>query len=284
MKIEHIRTFLEVAACGNFNRAAENLNVTQSTVSARVKTMEDQFGRPLFTRGHSGVELTAAGHRFHRYAMGMERLWQQSNQEVTLPEGFRTVLALGAQVSLWERLILRWIPRMRSEAPSVALRVEADYSNSQMRQLSDGLLDIGVMYEPRHTPGLIIEELFDDVLVLVSTTERDVSTGWVEDYVFVDWGSAFRAQHGETFPDLETPAVSVGLGSLGLQYVLQNGGSGYFPLRVVEALVEQGQLHRVRGAQTAQRTVYVVYTDNPKDDEALHQGLNELRNIVKDSP
>ncbi|MEM7293028.1 MAG: LysR family transcriptional regulator, partial [Pseudomonadota bacterium] len=35
MKIEHIHTFLEIAACGNFNRAAENLNVTQSTISAR---------------------------------------------------------------------------------------------------------------------------------------------------------------------------------------------------------------------------------------------------------
>lgn len=284
MKFEHIRTFLEVAASGNFNRAAENLNVTQSTVSARVKTMEDQFGLPLFTRGHSGVELTAAGHRFHRYAMGMERLWQQSNQEVTLPQGFRTVLALGAQVSLWERLILRWIPRMRREAPMVALRVEADYSSSLMRQLSDGLLDIGVMYEPRHTPGLIIEELFDDTLVLVSTTERDVSTGWVKGYVFVDWGGVFRAQHSEAFPDLETPAVSVGLGALGLQYILQNGGSGYFPLRVVEPLVEQGELHRVGGAPTSQRTAYVVYTANPKDDEALSKGLDELRHIAKDSP
>lgn len=258
--------------------------MTQSTVSARVKTMEDQFGLPLFTRGHSGVELTSAGHRFHRYAMGMERLWQQSNQEVTLPQGFRTVLALGAQVSLWERLILRWIPRMRREAPMVALRVEADYSSSLMRQLSDGLLDIGVMYEPRHTPGLIIEELFDDTLVLVSTTERDVSTGWVKGYVFVDWGGVFRAQHSEAFPDLETPAVSVGLGALGLQYILQNGGSGYFPLRVVEPLVEQGELHRVGGAPTSQRTAYVVYTANPKDDEALSKGLDELRHIAKDSP
>ena len=55
MKFEHVLTFLEIASCGNFNRAAENLNVTQSTVSARVKTMEEQFGRMLFTRSHTGV-------------------------------------------------------------------------------------------------------------------------------------------------------------------------------------------------------------------------------------
>jgi DNA-binding transcriptional LysR family regulator len=282
MRIAHIRTFLEIAACGSFNRAAENLNVTQSTVSARVKSMEQQFGRPLFTRGHSGVELTSAGQRFRRYAEGIERMWQQSQQEVTLPEGYRTVLALGAQVSLWERLILEWMPRMRRQAPTVALQVQADYSRSLMRQLSDGLLDICVMYQPRHVPGLVIEDLFEETLVMAAKDARDVSMGWVEDYVFVDWGDMFRVQHSEAFPDLETPAVSVGLGALGLQYILQNGGSGYFPLRMVEPLIEKGELHLVRGAPTARRPAYVVYTANPKDEEVLTLALDTLRDIARD--
>lgn len=283
MKIEYIRTFLEIAACGNFNQAAKNLNVTQSTVSARVKTMEERFGRQLFTRSHAGVEFTSAGQHFRRYAIGIERLWQQAHQQITLPEGFCTVLALGAQVSLWERLILRWIPMMRRQLPTVALRVEADYSNSLMRQLSDGLLDIGVMYEPRQTPGLVIEDLFEETLVLVSSDKRNVTAGWVEDYVFVDWGYVFRAQHGEMFPDMDTPAVSVGLGSLGLYYILENGGSGYFPLRMVEPLIKQGELHLVSSAETARRPVYVVYTANPKDEDVLTQALKYLHAIATDS-
>ncbi len=283
MKIDHIRTFLEIAACGNFNLAAKNLNVAQSTVSARVKTMEEQFGRPLFTRSHSGVELTSAGQHFRRYAIGLERLWQQAHQQITLPEGFRTVLALGAQVSLWEHLILKWIPMMRRELPTVALRVEADYSASLMRQLTDGLIDIGVMYEPRQTPGLVIEDLFEETLVLVSSDKRNVTAGWVEDYVFVDWGYVFRARHGEMFPDLDTPAVSVGLGSLGLYYILENGGSGYFPLRMVEPLIKQGELHLVNGAETARRPAYVVYTASPKDEDVLTQALKYLRAIATDT-
>lgn len=283
MKIEHIRTFLEVASCGNFNRAAENLNVTQSTVSARVKAMEDQFGRRLFMRSHAGVELTFAGHRFRRYALGIERLWRQSYQEVTLPEGYRTVLAIGTQVSLSERLVLPWMARMRAEMPSCALRVEADYSTSLMRQLSDGLLDIGVMYQPRHSPGLVVEDLFEETLVMASRTPREVSPGWVEDYVFVDWGDTFRVQHGEAFPDLETPAVSVGLGALGLQYILQNGGSGYFPIRVVEPLIDAGTLHLVAGAPTARRPAYMVYNANPKDQSVLERGLDALRAIAAET-
>lgn len=280
MKIEHIRTFLEISDCGNFNRAAETLNVTQSTVSARVKSMEESFGRSLFKRSHKGVELTYAGQHFRQYAQNIQRLWQQAHQRVALPESFTHGIGLGSQVSLWDSLVLRWMPWMRRNAADVALHVEADYSPSLMRQLSDGLLDIGVMYNPRQTPGLIVEDLLEETLVLVATDQRKLREGWVEDYVFVDWGNEFRASHGEAFPDMETPAVSVGLGSLGLEYILQNGGSGYFPIRVVQPYLDQKKLFLVEAAPRLQRPAYVVYTENARDQETLDIALTGLREIA----
>lgn len=279
MNLDHIWTFLEVAATGNFNRAAENLNVTQSTVSGRIRTLEENFGRPLLVRSHSGCVLTAAGHQFRQHAIGMQRLWQQSHQAVTLRPDFRGVLSVGAQVSLWESLILDWIPWMRERAPDIALRIEADYSPSQMRQLSDGLLDIGVMYQPRQTPGLVIEKLLEETLVLVATDEREVSPGWVEDYVYVDWGDVYRLQHAAAFPEMETAAISVGLGALGLQHILQAGGSGYFPLRAVQSLIEEGRLFRLGSAPEISRPAYVVYRKEPEDPDIQHLALQGLREI-----
>jgi len=280
MKIENIRTFLEISDCGNFNRAAENLNVTQSTVSARVKSMEDSFGRKLFKRIHAGVELTKAGQHFRQYALNIQRLWQQAHQRLNLPENFAHEIGLGSQVSLWDSLILKWIPWMRTNASDVALHVEADYSRSLMRQLSDGLLDIGVMYQPRQMPGFIIEDLFEETLVLVATKQRALSQEWVEDYVFVDWGDIFLGKHAEAFPETETPAVTVGLGALGLEYILQNGGSGYFPLRVVQPYIEQLKLFRIEDAPSVQRPVYMVYPTSANDPESLEIGLRGLREIV----
>ena len=280
MKIEYIRTFLEIANCGNFNRAAETLNVTQSTVSARVKSMEDNFGQRLFKRSHNGVELTYAGQHFRQYAINIQRLWQQAHQRVSLPENFTNSIGLGSQVSLWESLILKWMPWMRKNAADVALHVEADYSPSLMRQLSDGLLDIGVMYNPRQAPGLIVEDLLVEELVLVATDQRKLREGWVEDYVFVDWGNEFRASHGEAFPDMETPAISVGLGSLGLEYILQNGGSGYFPIRVLQPYLDQNKLFRVEDAPQLQRPAFVVYTENARNPEILNLALSGLREIA----
>jgi len=281
VKIDHIRTFLEISDCGNFNRAAENLNVTQSTVSARVKAMEERFGRILFTRGHAGVELTSAGQHFRQYALNIQRLWQQAQQQISLPENFSHGIGLGSQVSLWDSLILKWIPWMRRNANDVAIHVEADYSPSLMRQLSDGLLDIGVMYNPRRTPGLVIEDLLDESLVLVATDRRDMIDGWVEDYVFVDWGREFRIRHAEVFPGMDTPAVAVGLGALGLEYILQNGGSGYFPLRVAQPYIDNGKLFLVGAAPTMQRPAYMVYPEVSRQQETLELALNGLREIAQ---
>jgi len=281
VKIDHIRTFLEISNCGNFNRAAENLHVTQSTISARVKALENRFGRILFKRGHSGVELTSAGQHFREYALNIQRLWQQAQQRVSLPENFSHGIGLGSQVSLWDSLILKWIPWMRQNAKDVAIHVEADYSPSLMRQLSDGLLDIGVMYNPRQTPGLIIEDLLEETLLLVATDQREMVEGWVEDYVFVDWGEEFRRQHSEAFPDMDTPAISVGLGPLGLEYIRQNGGSGYFPMRVVQPFIDNGELFLVGGAPTMQRPAYMVYPEVARYQETLELALNGLRDIAQ---
>lgn len=280
MKIDHIRTFLEISECGNFNRAAENLHVTQSTVSARVKAMEERFGRVLFKRGHSGVELTSAGQHFREYALNIQRLWQQAQQRVSLPENYSHGIGLGLQVSLWDSLIHKWIPWMRHNARDTAIHVEADYSPSLMRQLSDGLLDIGVMYNPRQTPGLVIEDLLEETLVLVATDARELTDGWIEDYVFVDWGADFRRRHGEAFPNMDTPAISVGLGSMGLEYIRQNGGSGYFPLRVVQAAIDSGELFLVAGAPVMQRPAYMVYPEVTRYRQTLELALTGLREIA----
>jgi len=172
MNIDLARTFLEIVDTGNFNRAAERLSVTQSTVSMRIKALEDELGRPLFVRSKSGTQLTAAGMQFRRYATTMVRVWEQARQELALPPGFRTVLTVGGEVSLWDRLLVQWIPWMRTAMPDVALRVEVGLSDGLMRKLIEGLLDVCVMYSPTSRPGLHIEKLVDERLVLVSTRRR----------------------------------------------------------------------------------------------------------------
>ena len=264
MNIDLARTFLEIVDTGNFNKAAERLSVTQSTVSMRIKALEDELGRPLFVRSKTGTQMTAAGLQFRRYATTMVRVWEQARQELALPPGFRTVLNIGGQFSLWDRLLVQWIPWMRTAMPDVALRAEVGLSDGIMRQLTEGLLDVGVMYSPTSRPGLHIEKLLEERLVLVSTRRRPVGE-WDDDYVFVDWGPEFRAGHSQAFPDLKTPAVTVGLGALGLQHILAHGGTGYFPMRVARTYLAAGRLFEVTGAPEFRRPAYLVHAEDEGD-------------------
>jgi len=68
MNIEAINTFLLLSETGNFSRVAEKSNLTQSTVSARIKVLEKTLNVKLFERTSSGVLLTEAGQKFHKYA------------------------------------------------------------------------------------------------------------------------------------------------------------------------------------------------------------------------
>ena len=55
MDINVARTFLEVVKTGSFVGAASNLNLTQTAVSARIRALEDQLGRPVFVRNKAGM-------------------------------------------------------------------------------------------------------------------------------------------------------------------------------------------------------------------------------------
>ena len=120
---------------------------------------------------------------------------------------------------------------MREAVPDIALDGSMPtIPPARCASSGDGLLDIGVMYQPRQMPGLVVETLYEETLVLVGTEARPATKKWLEDYVFVDWGDVFRDAHAEAFPEMETPALSVGHGELALYYIMENGGSGFFPL------------------------------------------------------
>ena len=279
MNIEHIRTFLEIASTGNFHRAAERLHVTQSTVSARIRSLEDQLDRALFSRNRQGVTLTAAGHHFHRHAVAVVRSWAQARQEVSLPAGFRTSFGFGSTTSLWERLVPRWTSLMRQAAPDVALRLDVDHSESMLHLLADGLLDLAVMYQPRSAPGLLVETLLEERLILVATKDYSVGDDWKDGYVFVDWGYNFRAQHYDAFPGMKSPALTVGLGELGLRHLLDHGGSAYLSRQRVRAYLADQQLTQVKSAPVFKRPAYMVYTEFPADPDIMALAITSLRRV-----
>ena len=278
MDIELARTFIEIVSTGSFIKAADRLHVAQTTVSARVRLLEQQLGRPLFVRNKAGASLTPAGEQFLRFAPTFVQLWQRAKQQVAVPEGHRAVLTVGSEVSLWQPLLVEWVRMMRRSHPDIALRVHVDVPQDLITHVAAGLVDIAIMYAPQHRPGLEIDLLIEEELVLVTT---DLKTYRANDprYVHVEWGPDFSLHHAVSFPDT-TPSLVANLGPLALNYVLLEGGSGYFRMHAVQPHLASGKLHLVPGAPRFSFPVYATHSTNV-DAATLGAALTVLRAVAK---
>lgn len=275
---ELARTFLTIVAAGNFISAAERLHVTQSTVSARIHALEQQLGCTLFVRNKAGTTLTPAGRQFQKHAGILVRTVEHALHDVGIPRGFRGTLTIGGRFGLWEHLLLRWLPLMRAAAPDISLRAEIGMEPDLMQGLVEGRLDIGVMYTPQSRPGLKVELLIEDTLVLISTDPASAAEPG-RNYVYVDWGPEFYARHSVAFPDFVGPALTANIGWLGLQHILESGGSGYFPMRLVRPYLASGRLVRPRGAPEFSLPAYVVHGSDDRSD-LLDHALQLIRSAA----
>ncbi|MCP5300647.1 MAG: LysR family transcriptional regulator [Chromatiaceae bacterium] len=277
MDIDQARTFLAIAAHGSFLEAAKRLHVTQSTVSARIQNLETELGAQLFVRNRAGATLTVPGRRFMQHAKSLVLTVEQARHDVGLPSRYRATVRIGGRIALWEAFLPGWVGWMRRLAPDVSIQSEIGFEEDLMRRLVEGTLDIGVMYTPSHAPGLIVEHLFDETLVMVSTRP---DTRWPgDDYVYVEWGPGFYARHQESFPDLTRPPQVVNIGWLGIQLILANGGSCFLPIRMARSLIQARRLYQVTSAPEFPHPAYMVF---PRETggEVLAQAVEGLRELA----
>lgn len=281
MNIELARTFLEVVATGSFARAAGRLNVTQSTVTMRIKALEETLRCRLLIRNKTGVSMTAAGIRFQRLAETLVRTWQMTRRQVTLAPGFEGILSLGADPALWDDLLYEWVCKSRRARPDVAIRCESGDAEQLVQRLFQGWLDVCIVYTAQSRSGFTVEPLFDDPLVLVSTEDRDLKVYWDPEFIEIDWDEGYRSQVEQLWGAVdETPHISVISQSLGLRFVTEFGGSTWIPKRVFDRGKFPRTLYRVHDAPVLERTAYMIYSSDALTERLPQMSAERLRESI----
>ncbi len=271
--IETARTFLAIIETGTFQGAASRVNVTQSTVSARIKTLEERLGQRLFSRSKTGAVLTSHGFHFERFARAMVQAWEKGKQQVGVPETYTDMLIVGGQYNLWARLLTHWMGSLEQALPHVAFRAEAGTPLALSRLLSEGLLDIAVLHQPKLRTDIVVEHLMDDELVLVTT---DPDGRFDDRYIYVDWGEEYRDQHAQLLPQYMEPRTSVALGFFGPNYIITTKGAGFLPRRLVEMHLEAGFLFEARDTPRLTYPVFTAYQANT-DPDLLNIAIDLLK-------
>lgn len=261
MDITLMRTFLEVAASGSFVHSADKLFVTQSAVSLRIKRLEEQLGHSLFTRSKAGAELTPEGEAFSGYALSLVKIWEEARQQIGVPEGFTKAITIGAEHSLWSRCGFRWIDGMEARMPTLSVRAELGQPDRLTRFLIEGVIQAALTYLPQIRPGLQVEKLFEEDLILVAGWAEPKLDDMAGRYVMVDWGPEFVRAHAIDLPELRS-GKTLALGALATRFVVNRGLAAYVPARAAASYLDGGQLHLVPDAPIFPYPVWHVWRED----------------------
>ena len=163
LSIRHLRAFYEVARCGSFTHAAKSLHLTQSTLTATIKQLEEDVALTLFDRTTRRVMLSREGERFFPVA---ERLLSDFDTAVTdlraLAEQQQGQVGIAASPSTISRLLPAVIHQYRSEHPNIAIYLRDDSAALIEQRVLDNDVDFGIAANHSSHPDLSYHAILRD--------------------------------------------------------------------------------------------------------------------------
>ena len=262
MQTDLLDTFLDLIKTRSFHRTAERLNVTQSTVSARVTALEAAMGARLFTRSRAGTELTTEGLKFEAHARGLRRAWTEAQRALAASGTMAANLRIGIQHDLasGERggQIGDWVLSFRQALPNCGFYIEPDYSTQMCNDVARGTLDFGVIYTPQPHPDLHFVSLGEVGYSLISSMLIHRNDIQAENYIRASYAPAFDAAHDSAFPHLAGATLSSGQNAAMVGLLSSVGGAGFVLDDSADALVASGAFSFVRRVRPIMQPVYGV--------------------------
>lgn len=165
-RLEALRT---VASLMSFSKAAKALHCTQSTVSAQIKTLEQELGATLFHRRGTAIALTKAGEAYLHYADKLLRIRNEAQTRVREAAEPECVLALRMPQSLSERYLPEILQAFQKEHPRVGLDVSVCAFAELQAELRAGVVDAAfLLAESVSTPDLDAQCLAVKELVFIA--------------------------------------------------------------------------------------------------------------------
>lgn len=278
MELDQLRALVTVVRQGGVIRASRVMHLAQSSVSARIRALEDALGVPLFERQGRHLTLTPYGQAFLPYA---ERIASIADEAESVIAGMRDSaqghLAIGLASSapyLFEDLYRELVRTL----PHVKLHVKVGHTDRLYQMLQDGVVHAAILRPVEVTPGVSVTPLYEDETVLISAPDRTwpdtlrPSDLAGERLVVFDPGSAHASAveewlraHGLWWePALYTDDVEVAK-----QAVAQGAGLCFVSELTVSREIASGQLARVPVRTGLTRTTVLACRPGRVPAEAL---------------
>jgi DNA-binding transcriptional LysR family regulator len=280
MDIGILKTFLEVNRTRHFGKAAENQFLTQSAVSARIRLLEQSIGASLFTRTRNNIELTPTGHKLLKHAETIVNTWNRARQEIATEDSDSVSIAIGGVSSLWDILLQDWLDQLMLKHSKLSVIAEVHGPEVLVRKLIDGALDLIFMFESTQMPEVMVEDVGQINLIMVSSSNNISVEEAFKDYVLVDWGTSFAVTHAQHFPDIPSPKLRVQIGRLAYNHILECGGTAYLAESMVNFELNNEKLFRVADTPVIKRTAYAAFLPSSDKKELIQSAITDLNKNI----
>ena len=202
MTLTELRYVVAVAEARHFGRAAERCFVSQPSLSASVKNLEEELGVRLFERGKRGVFLTAAGEQI--VAQARRALEEAARVKTVARQGrdpLQGVLRLGIIHTVAPYLLPDLVGALRRGAPGMPLDVEENTTANLDRMLKAGELDAVILALPYDGPGIETVPLYEEVFRVVAPAKHALARKKVVAVEELDAGELLLLPVGHCFRD-----------------------------------------------------------------------------------
>ena len=257
MQIDLLDTFLDLVETRSFNRTADRLGVTQSTVSARVAALEDAIGARLFIRSRAGTEMSTEGVRFESHARLLRQEWNEARHAVA-PAGDTATLRLGIQNDLAAAHIGELVAEFRRAFPQMAFYIEPDYSTQMCADLVTGAQDFALLFTPKPHPDLYFQSVGEVTYRLISSDAATRAAINPATYISTNFSPAFARANRQLLPDLTSTPLAVGQSATVVSLLQAMGGSGFVSAETADAMVASGRFAHVSDVADMGQPIYAA--------------------------
>lgn len=189
MNIRNLEAFVYIVHFDNFNKAAEALFISQPTISARIRSLEDELNTKLFFREGRKSLLTDSGKKFFPYAEKILGQYQEATyklkQDLYIPDQIR----IGCSNSVSSYLIPEILPELKKKFPHLKVKIISHHSEEIMNKLVNSEIDFGLMRTITH-PKIHTKTILSNPVGLFAATNhslaKNASTVHMEELVNED--------------------------------------------------------------------------------------------------
>jgi DNA-binding transcriptional LysR family regulator len=287
-----VEAFLQVSEHRSFSRAAEVLQLTQPSITARIQALERELGEELFERSGRGVRLTDAGHAFLPY---VERILQTLREGRDAVDEVRNVqlgsLRVGSAITISTYVLPKILHTFTQRFPGLDVVIRTGRSEQVLQMLLTDEIQVAIA-RTLTSPEIEAVHLYDDEIVLAVNPEHPfaesgkatIAEAAMEPIVLFDRGSSYYGLINNFFRQAGViPNVAMELDSLeATKRMVEEGlGIALVPLVTIERELAAGILVKVHllDADPVSRPISLMYRKNrkrPRTAQAFIDTLTEL--------